>query len=254
MSLTPVSLFFSTLQCLMSSVPEGKVSCVQSLQQSWQVGGLTLLADAAPERITSPGRPDKPELVAPRNLQRRKLSTREGHAALIHSLCHIEFNAINLALDAVYRFRDMPEAYYHDWLKVAAEEAHHFVLLRDHLGTLGHAYGDFPAHNGLWEAAMDTAHDPLIRMALVPRVLEARGLDVTPGIMAKLRGIGDNRAVAILEIIQRDEMGHVAMGSRWFRFLCEQRGLPVEASFFDLISTYMHGGIQIGRASWRERV
>lgn len=244
MPLQSASLFELSSKCLMSSVPEDKMACVQSLQQAWQAGELVLQAEVDPEVIDIPGRPLKPELVAPRNLQRRKLATAEGHAALIHSLCHIEFNAINLALDAVYRFRDMPDDYYSDWIKVAAEEAYHFGLLRDHLKTLGYDYGDFPAHNGLWEAAVETAHDPLVRMALVPRVLEARGLDVTPGILAKLRGIGDNAAVAILEIIHRDEIGHVAIGSHWFKYLCQQRNLPIETTFANLIETYMHGGIR----------
>ena len=218
--------------------------CTQRLFEQWQAQALQTYCQQQTLAITVPGRPDRPVLVAPRDLQRRKLATAEGHAALIHSLCHIEFNAINLALDAVYRFRDMPGQFYADWLKVAAEEAYHFGLLRDHLQTLAYDYGDFPAHNGLWEAAVDTAHDPLVRMALVPRVLEARGLDVTPGIMAKLASIGDNAAVAILEIIHRDEIGHVAIGSHWFRFLCTQRGLPVEETFAELIEKYMHGGIR----------
>ena len=228
----------------MTSEAEAKCACVQHLVTASKQNLNLRHDDSSVEMIERPGRPLKPELVPPRNLQRRKLTSAVGHAALIHSLCHIEFNAINLALDAVYRFRDLPDDYYHDWLKVAEEEAYHFGLLRDHLKTLGYDYGDFPAHNGLWEAAVDTAHDPLVRMALVPRVLEARGLDVTPGIIEKLRSIGDNAAVAILEIIHRDEIGHVAMGSRWFKFLCQQRNLPMEATFADLIETYMHGGIR----------
>ncbi|MFO7603129.1 MAG: ferritin-like domain-containing protein [Gammaproteobacteria bacterium] len=238
------SLFDLALDCLRNSDPEDKQAGVQTLAEKWRRSALSRAASAAPLRIDVPGRPDKPILVPPRELLRRKLATVEGHAALIHSLCHIEFNAINLALDAVYRFRDMPDAYYTDWLQVAAEEAHHFGLLRNHLITLGFDYGTFPAHNGLWEAAMETAHDVLVRMALVPRVLEARGLDVTPGIMEKLSSIGDNAAVAILDIIHRDEIGHVAIGSHWFRFLCAQRGLPTEETFADLIEKHMRGGIR----------
>jgi uncharacterized ferritin-like protein (DUF455 family) len=240
----PHSLFDRTYQCLMLTVPSEKQSCVSELYQLCQSSELDFVSTNTLMPIDEPGRPERPELVAPKHLKRRGLGTKAGHAALIHSLCHIEFNAINLALDAVYRFRDMPEEYYSDWLKVAAEEAYHFGLLRDHLQELGYDYGDFPAHNGLWEAAVDTAHDALIRMALVPRVLEARGLDVTPGIMAKLHSIGDNKAVAILEIIQRDEIGHVAIGSHWFKYLCGQRGLPVEHTFVDLVEKYMHGGIR----------
>lgn len=244
MSSAQISLFTLAHECLLSSVPDDKINCVQFLQQSWLAGELALSVAAEPERVENPGRPAKPILVSPGKLHRRKVASPEGHAALIHSLCHIEFNAINLALDAVYRFRNMPEQFYSDWLQVAAEEAYHFGLLREHLQVLGYDYGDFDAHNGLWEAALDTAHDPLVRMALVPRVLEARGLDVTPGIMDKLRGIGDHKAVSILEIIHRDEIGHVAIGSHWFKYLCEQQSLPVESTFAGLIEEYMHGGVR----------
>jgi len=143
------SLFSLSHSCLMATNVEDKLVCTQRLFECWQKTELTRETPVAAVSIDIPGRPERPALVAPRDLPRRRLATQEGHAVLIHSLCHIEFNAINLALDAVYRFRDMPEAYYHDWLKVTAEEAHYFALLRDHLGTLGHAYGDFPAHNGL---------------------------------------------------------------------------------------------------------
>lgn len=160
-----------------------------------------------------------------------------GRAALVHALAHIEFNAINLALDAAQRFSGMPPDYYADWLRVADEEAQHFDLLNTHLATLGrgYAYGDFPAHNGLWEMALRTAHDPLVRMALVSRVLEARGLDATPLIVEKLKTANDLRMVEILAIIERDEIGHVAIGSRWFGWLCVERGLEPEATFRQLL-------------------
>jgi len=186
----------------------------------------------------------QPLLVPPRELPKRGFTTLAGRAALIHAVAHIEFNAINLAWDAVYRFRDMPQAYYDDWVRVADEEAYHFSLLRTRLVELGYDYGDFSAHNGLWEMARDTAHDVLVRMALVPRVLEARGLDVTPGMMARLRAAGDEETVALLEIILRDEIGHVEIGSRWFRWLCEQRGLVAESVFRELIQRYMKGQIK----------
>jgi uncharacterized ferritin-like protein (DUF455 family) len=153
----------------------GKVQQAQALYAAWLRNELKPEEGWPVEVIEEPGRPLRPELVPPLDVPRRKMTTPKGRAALIHALAHIEFNAINLALDAVYRFRGLPSAYYGDWLKVAAEEAQHFQLLRDHLGSLGHDYGDFAAHNGLWEMAMKTAHDPLVRMALVPRVLEARG-------------------------------------------------------------------------------
>jgi uncharacterized ferritin-like protein (DUF455 family) len=216
---------------------------VQKLVQDWRVGALTR-EEIIVTLIEQPGRPDLPEMVQPRNLHRRKISSPEGHAALIHSICHIEFNAINLALDAVYRFHAMPDRYYSDWLQVAEEEALHFKLLSNHLQDMGYFYGDFPAHNGLWEMTMKTAHDPLIRMALVPRVLEARGLDVTPGIINKLESVGDSRAIEILNIIQRDEIGHVEIGTRWFHYLCELRGLDAESTFRTLLEQYMKGPIK----------
>jgi uncharacterized ferritin-like protein (DUF455 family) len=206
--------------------------------QLWQASQAGTLAGATFQEtlpLTAPGRPERPILAPPETMPRRELNSPEGHAALIHALTHIEFSAINLALDAVYRFRDLPAEFHADWLRVAAEEAYHFQLLRDHLRSLDHDYGDFPAHDGLWELAAKTAHDPLARMALVPRLMEARGLDVTPGIQSKLRGYGDKAGAAILDIILRDEIGHVAIGDRWFRYLCAQRSLDVEATFRDLI-------------------
>jgi uncharacterized ferritin-like protein (DUF455 family) len=177
-------------------------------------------------------------MVSALDVNKRKLSTPEGRAALIHALAHIEFNAINLALDAVYRFRDMPPDYYSDWLKVADEEARHFILLRNYLRTLGFEYGAFTAHNGLWDMAVITAHDPMVRMALVPRVMEARGLDVLPGIMHKFKSSGQHEAVEILEIILRDEVGHVAIGNRWYKFLCNQRGLEPISTFRSLLKEF----------------
>lgn len=160
---------------------------------------------------------------------------------MLHAIAHIEFNAINLALDAVYRFPGMPEEFYGDWIKVAAEEVYHFGLVRQRLRDLGYDYGDFPAHNGLWELAQKTSHDLLVRMAMVPRVMEARGLDVTPAIMRKFQGIGDKESVAVLEIILRDEVGHVEAGSRWFHYLCELRSIEPEATYFSLIDEYLNG-------------
>jgi uncharacterized ferritin-like protein (DUF455 family) len=174
---------------------------------------------------TLPGRPARPALVAHTSLARRSPFTTAGRAALLHAVTHIELNAIDLALDAAWRFPGMPEAYYRDWLRVASEEALHFSLLSTHLATLGHVYGDFDAHDGLWTMVEKTAHDITARMALVPRTLEARGLDATPPMQAKLRQAGDLRAVEILDVILRDEVGHVAIGNHWFRWLCERDGL-----------------------------
>lgn len=234
-------LFEQAEHCILAKSTAEKISLSYTTAEAWQQQKLSLQQYNPILTIENPGRPDKPKLVPPRDLDRRKVGTPIGHAALIHSICHIEFNAINLAWDAVYRFQDMPEKYYNDWVKVAKEETYHFELLSEHLSSLGYAYGDFDAHNGLWESAVATGHDPMVRMALVPRVLEARGLDVTPGIVKKLEGIGDNRAVEILAIIHRDEIGHVEIGSRWFRYLCEQRKLNSEEIFKNLINEYMKG-------------
>jgi len=214
---------------------EAKLDATQGLWTQWQAGRLTPAAWTDPEPVHEAGRPTRPLLVSPQRLPRRELSHPEGHAALVHALAHIEFTAINLALDAAYRFQGLPADFYADWLKVAAEEAYHFRLLSDHLRGLGHDYGDFAAHAGLWELAVKTAHDPLARMALVPRLMEARGLDATPGIRRKLAGHGDRAGAAILDVILRDEIGHVAIGDRWFRFLCAQRGLEPEATWRTLV-------------------
>lgn len=238
------SLFVRAAACLDACSPDEKVALSHETARQWREGQLSLQSDSPPQIIAEPGRPSRPHLVAPRDLPRRRLGSPEGHAALIHAICHIEFNAINLAWDAVYRFRDLPSAFYDGWVQVAEEEAYHFTLLQNHLTTLGYQYGDFDAHNGLWEMAQKTAHDPLVRMALVPRVLEARGLDVTPGIMDKLTEIGDQAAVDILKIVFRDEVGHVAIGSRWFHYLCEQQGIEAEACFQQLLEEYMQGQVK----------
>jgi uncharacterized ferritin-like protein (DUF455 family) len=185
-----------------------------------------------------PGRPAQPPLVPHTHLKRGSLATRTGHAALLHAVAHIEFNAINLALDAVWRFAGMPDQYYRDWAQVAREEAYHFGLMRDHLATLGHAYGDFPAHDALWRMTERTSGDVLARMARVPRTLEARGLDASPPMQAKLQGIGDTRGVGILGIILADEIGHVAVGNRWYRWLCERQGLDPVAHYEVLTRRY----------------
>ena len=215
-----------------------KLGLVHALAESAERGaldGFTAGGVAAPD---TPGRPPRPLLVEPRLLQRRSTATPTGLAALMHAVAHIEFNAINLALDAVCRFPGLPPDYRRDWLHVAAEEATHFSLLRNHLRDLGHDYGDFPAHDGLWEMAVKTAHDPLARMAMVPRVLEARGLDASPAIMRRLHAAGDQRGADIIAIILRDEVGHVAIGSRWFAFFCAQRGLDPDATFERMLTAF----------------
>jgi len=177
-----------------------------------------------------------PTLVDPRKLPRRGLGSVEGHAAFIHAICHIEFSAINLALDAALRFAGMPAEYYREWLEVAVDEARHFSLLAAHLGKLGYNYGDFVAHNGLWAVANQTSDDILARMALIPRVLEARGLDVTPAMIDRLHQHGDDEGAEILAIILDDEIRHVAVGSRWFLYLSRARGLDAAQTFQQLVS------------------
>ncbi len=217
--------------------PADKAAGVRALALQWQAGGMRLDPDNAPDLLETgavlPGRPVRPLLVAPLSVPRRSMANVEGRAVLLHALAHIEFNAINLALDALWRFPGMPPAYYTDWLQVAAEEALHFSLLSDHLHSQGFAYGDFPAHDSLWELAEKTRHDVLARIALVPRTMEARGLDASPPMRAKLAQAGDHAAAAILDVILRDEIGHVAVGNRWFGWLCEQRGI-------DPMRTYAH--------------
>lgn len=225
-------------QVLVVCPVEAKLAATDRLWSDWQAGRLTVTPWHDPQPIIEAGRPARPELVPPQQVPRRELSHPEGHAALLHALAHIEFTAINLALDAVYRFQGLPTAFYTDWLRVAAEEAHHFRLLRDHLRTLGHDYGDFPAHAGLWGVAVQTVSDPLVRMALVPRLMEARGLDATPGIRNKLVAHGDHSAAAILDIILRDEITHVAAGDRWFRYLCSERGLDPATTWRRLVLEY----------------
>ena len=219
--------------------PTAKATQAQALLAALHSGAGQIdpawLASSTP---TLPGRPTLPRLVPASQVPHRSPFTLAGRAALLHAVCHIEFNAINLALDAVWRFAGMPEAYYRDWLQVAAEEALHFSLLRTHLQTLGHDYGDFDAHDGLWQMTAATADDITARMALVPRTLEARGLDATPPMQDKLQRAGDHRAVAILDIILRDEIGHVAIGNRWYGWLCTRDGLDAEALYPTLVARY----------------
>ena len=197
----------------------------------------------APERVFAippglPGRPSRPRLVPPKQVPLRSPQTLEGRVGLLHSIAHIEFNAINLALDAIWRFAGLPADYYFDWLQVAEEEAQHFELLAVRLDAHGAAYGERDAHDGLWTMALATAGDALARMALVPRTLEARGLDASPAVRAKLAAAGDHESAAALDIILRDEIGHVAIGNRWYRFLCSERGLDPLSTYQVLVLRY----------------
>ena len=239
---TPVNnAAYCALIC--SSVNE-KIKKTRELQVNWLAGRLSMEDASIASSGLAPGRPSRPELVSPRFLKPRKLHTPEGKAAFIHALTHIEFNAINLALDAVYRFSNMPREFYTDWLKVAVEEAHHFELLAERLNELGYRYGDFPAHGSLWEMAVKTETGVLERMAMVPRVYEARGLDVTPGMIERLQKMGDSRSADILVLILRDEIGHVAAGNRWYLWACEQANQDPQQTFKDLIQEYRPGPVK----------
>jgi len=229
----------AALSCLAECQLTQKTSAVTALYQSWQSGTLAL--DVERELSTSqpiPGRPELPVLVSPLEVGKRSMRTAEGRAGLIHALAHIEFNAINLALDAVWRFAGMPQQYYADWLKVAAEEAYHFGLLNAHLQTLGYQYGDFTGHDSLWEMVARTQDDVLARMALVPRTMEARGLDASPSLRNKFAQIGDVAMAGVLDIILRDEIGHVAIGNVWFNWLCSKRELEPIATYATLAQQY----------------
>ncbi len=236
------------LAALQTPDPQEKVDLSSVLWSEY--ASLSIANETLQEPAGLPGRPALPALIAPSQVPHRSPFTAEGRAALVHAICHIEFNAINLALDAVWRFAGMPDSFYGDWLRVACEEAQHFTLLNDHLQTLGHRYGDFPAHDGLWEMVEKTKDDIVARMALVPRTLEARGLDATPLIQARLRKVAapDARgrchapdalvACDLLDIILRDEIGHVAIGNHWYRWLCERGGLDPVTHYGVLVARH----------------
>jgi uncharacterized ferritin-like protein (DUF455 family) len=216
----------AALAALIEPDPSHKVARALALRADLQSGRLRIDPAASVQPAVGcalPGRPDKPALIPAQQMPRRNPRDPKGHAALLHAIAHIEFNAINLALDVVWRFPSLPEDFYRDWVHVAAEEAEHFTLLRTHLRDKGAEYGDFPAHNGLWDMAEKTSADLLARMALVPRTLEARGLDVNPSIRAKLAAAGDARGAQILDRILADEIGHVAIGNRWYHWACAGR-------------------------------
>lgn len=232
-----MNFFEAIYAALMAEDPQVKKQLIDQLYHS----------DARPDfsqthppvvAVTTPGRPATPELIDPRDVPHRGLGSEAGRAAMCHAVAHIEFNAINLALDACYRFRDMPGQYYVDWLSVAWDEARHFSLLVERMALMGCKYGDYPAHNGLWDMAVKSDHDVLVRMALVPRVLEARGLDVTPGMIRRLTSANDPQTVEVLKVILSEEVRHVEIGSHWYQTLCDQRGLDHEQHFLELLAEY----------------
>lgn len=230
------SLFPRLAAALAATDIEQKLALTGALTDDWAMNRLDWRGTSNAELRC--GIPDQPELVPPKLVPQRSPQTDEGRARLLHAIVHIEFSAINLALDHAARFHGLPEEYYADWIGVAAEEAYHFTILRERLRSLGYDYGDFPAHAGLWEMAMKTTADPLARMALVPRLLEARGLDATPPIQRRLEQAGDAASARLLDIILRDEIGHVGLGDRWFRRLCAQRGIEPEATYRELLKHF----------------
>jgi len=238
---------------LLEQNPAQKSAAVDNLYQSWCEGKLVRGTDMAIHLIEIPGRPELPRLVDPRKLSRRSTSSDAGRVGLLHAIAHIEFNAINIALDAAYRFRQMPDQFVTDWLLVASEESRHFNLLDQYLRDSGSFYGELDAHNGLWEMVCKTREDVLHRMALVPRVMEARGLDVTPGMITRFSNIGDQRAVEILQVIYGDEVGHVRIGNYWYQYLCKLRQLDAIDTFRQLVGHYLKGKLR-GPFNWPARL
>lgn len=230
-----LALFKNVYDCLLETNPTNKVAKVRALHQALLNDKLIFDEDCPLFPVTQPGFPATLELVAPKDVPRRRLHSLDGRAAMLHAVLHIEFNAINLALDAIYRFREMPVAYYLDWCRVACEEAYHYSLLAQHLASLGYQYGDFPAHLGLWEMAQKTSDTVLARMALVPRLLEARGLDVAPDMARRLKKAGDETAYQIIGIIFQDEIFHVQVGNHWYYTICQQKNLDPMATFVSLL-------------------
>ncbi len=230
--------------CTVLGTADARAKAAASLAAAddWQSGKIRAIGNATPP--DRPSRPAKPELMPPGRMKRRGMGTLEGRISLLHAVAHIELNAIDLAWDIIARFPDMPRAFHDDWVKVGAEEATHFLLIADRLAALGAAYGDHPAHDGLWLSAQATADDIAARLAIVPMVLEARGLDVTPGMIEKLDRAGDIESADALRIIYRDEVGHVAIGKRWFDHVCVERGIDPLATWRQLVAERFTGALK----------
>ncbi|MDJ1014877.1 MAG: ferritin-like domain-containing protein [Paracoccaceae bacterium] len=207
-------------------------------------GGALEIGRAVPP--ARPARPERPELLNPRDVPKRKPGTPEGRIALLHAVAHIELNAVDLHWDIIARFSHvpLPLGFFDDWVKAADEESKHFNLMCDCLEAAGGSYGALPAHAGMWRAAEDTVDDLMGRLAVVPMVLEARGLDVTPGMIGIFRKAGETGAVEALETIYAEEIGHVAYGSKWFHFLCGRENLDPKPVFHDLVRRYFHGPLK----------
>jgi uncharacterized ferritin-like protein (DUF455 family) len=223
-----------------------KTLLTQEVARRWSARGLSLRSPLDTQVPDRPGRPEKPDLIPPRQVPKRALTTEKGRIALLHAIAHIELNAVDLALDIVARFASepVPNSFFDGWMRVAFEEAKHFRLVRDRLRQLGADYGDLPAHDGLWQAAHDTRNDLTARLAVVPLILEARGLDVTPALQAKMREAGDLESAAVLDVIYEDEKGHVAVGAKWFRFLCARKKKDPAAAFQALVRANFRGPLK----------
>lgn len=242
---TPLGLAGRAVAVLQETDPTQKAALASTMAADWKAGRIDAIGRSHPP--DRPGRPREPELKRPGEVRKRKINRgTAGRIALLHALAHIELNAIDLACDIIARFtaEDLPRAFYDDWLLVAEEEAKHYLLLARRLEQLGGHYGALPAHDGLWQASEETAHDLLARLAVVPLVLEARGLDVTPAMIAKLQAAEDHDSAAVLTVIYEDEIGHVAIGKRWFDHLCERRGLDPRESWQDLVRRHFRGQLK----------
>lgn len=233
------NLYQQAKNCFLLADPDEKLALTYDVAGAWDSGQLEWKEGELPELLNEPGRPDKPEIVFPRDVKKRKLKSEVGRAALIHALTHIELTAINLAWDSIYRYRDMPKEYYADWVQCAKEEAEHFNMLRNKLREMGYDYGSFPAHNELWKMAVTTSGDLMDRMGIIHRVFEARALDVVPNTIKKFENMNDQSMVKALNVICNDEIGHVSAGSKWFKYRCEQEQLDPDKTFIRLLETYM---------------
>ncbi|MGB1864482.1 MAG: ferritin-like domain-containing protein [Candidatus Puniceispirillum sp.] len=243
--MNPSTLTGGIVDCIATQNAVGKARNTRALVAEWRSGNITEIGESAPP--DRPGRPLLPELRPPRDVPKRRITGGvAGRVALIHAIAHIELNAIDLALDMACRYTDqsLPRDFYHDWLSVADDEARHFLMLNDRLALLDAQYGDLPAHDGLWQAAQETAHDFMGRLAVVPMVLEARGLDVTPTMINKLNDVGDHESATALGIIMHDEVGHVLIGKRWFDYVCGMHRRDPVSSWHMLVKRYFKGPLK----------
>lgn len=243
----PASLVAGARSIVAASKTSEKVRLAYAVSRAWFKRELALGTSALDGPMPGrPGRPDQPALLPPRDMPKRKLSGAAGRIALLHSLAHIELNAVDLTWDLIGRFAQvrLPRSYYDDWVRVGLEEAKHFSMLEDRLAQLDAAYGDMPAHDGLWEAAQDTGHDLAARLAIIPLVLEARGLDITPPMIEKARALGDEETAKCLDVIYRDEKNHVAFGAKWFRYLCDRQGIRPEPAFHSYVRKHFRGALK----------